>query len=58
MPDVTQGHATFDGHHTWDRVDGDLPAVYSGPAPLVVLRGGPGATYDHLLPLAALADDR
>jgi L-proline amide hydrolase len=38
---------------TWYRVDGDLDA--HGPAPLVVLHGGPGATHDYLANLAELA---
>jgi len=37
---------------TWWRVDGALDA---GPAPLVVLHGGPGATHDYLANLAELA---
>ncbi len=52
---TTEGYADFDGHQTWYRVDGELPAGPGAPAPLVVLHGGPGATHDYLLPLADLA---
>ena len=48
------------GSQTWYRVHGDLPTGSSaadGPAPLVVLHGGPGATHDYLTPLADLAAD-
>jgi L-proline amide hydrolase len=54
---VTEGYAAFDGSQTWYQVHGDLPAVADGPAPLVVLHGGPGATHDYLTPLAGLARD-
>ena len=40
---------------TWYRVAGDLRP--DGPAPLVVLHGGPGATHDYLANLAELARD-
>jgi L-proline amide hydrolase len=53
---VTEGYADFDGHQTWYRVIGDLPDAPGGPAPLVTLHGGPGATHDYLLSLADLAD--
>ena len=49
------GYAEFDGHQTWYRVVGELRP--DGPAPLVVLHGGPGATHDYLLSLADLARD-
>jgi L-proline amide hydrolase len=38
---------------TWYRVDGDLAG--KGPAPLVVLHGGPGAAHDYLTSIADLA---
>jgi L-proline amide hydrolase len=50
---VSEGYADFDGHRTWYRVDGELRA--DGPAPLVTLHGGPGATHDYLLSLTDLA---
>ncbi|MGZ4596740.1 MAG: alpha/beta fold hydrolase, partial [Actinomycetes bacterium] len=51
-----EGYADFDGSQTWYRIDGDLHGA-DGPAPLVVLHGGPGATHDYLTPLAELARD-
>ena len=51
----SEGHAGFDGHQTWYRVVGDLRR--DGPAPLVTLHGGPGATHDYLLSLTDLARD-
>jgi pimeloyl-ACP methyl ester carboxylesterase len=51
--DVTgAGTVPFRGGHTWYRVIGDLPA--GGPAPLLLLHGGPGAEHNSLLPLADL----
>ncbi len=53
---VTEGYAGFEGHQTWYRVVGELPARSgSGPAPLVTLHGGPGATHDYLLSMTDLA---
>lgn len=51
------GYAPFEGHKTWYQVVGDLDAARSGagPAPLVTLHGGPGATHDYLLSMADLA---
>lgn len=46
------GTMPFHGGHTWYRVFGDLSA--DGPAPLLLLHGGPGAVHDGLLPLADL----
>ena len=45
----------FEDGETWYRVTGSLDAA--GPAPLVVLHGGPGGTHDYLLSLADLATD-
>jgi L-proline amide hydrolase len=62
-PPVHEGYADFEGHPVWYQVVGDLAAAQSaaqsgaGPAPLVTLHGGPGATHDYLLSLADLADD-
>jgi L-proline amide hydrolase len=53
-----EGYADFEGHRTWYRVDGKLESGGAdGPAPLVVLHGGPGATHDYLLALTDLARD-
>jgi L-proline amide hydrolase len=41
------------GGWTWYRVEGDLGP--EGPAPLVILHGGPGAAHDYLEPVADLA---
>jgi L-proline amide hydrolase len=58
---VTEGFADFDGHQTWYKVVGDLAAAQAegdaGPAPLVTLHGGPGATHDYLLAMTDLASD-
>jgi L-proline amide hydrolase len=55
-PPVTDGYAAFEGHQTWYQVVGDLPAgAGGGPAPLVTLHGGPGATHDYLLSMTDLA---
>ena len=43
----------WDAGWTWYRVEGDLGA--DGPAPLVILHGGPGAAHDYLEPVADLA---
>ena len=58
MP-VHEGRADFEGHQTWYLAVGDLDAARSGvgPAPLVTLHGGPGATHDYLLSMADLASD-
>jgi L-proline amide hydrolase len=54
-----EGFADFDEHRTWYGVVGDLDAAQGGdgPAPLVTLHGGPGATHDYLLSLTDLAAD-
>jgi L-proline amide hydrolase len=54
---AAEGYAPFRGHQTWYRVVGDLPATPGdGPAPLVTLHGGPGATHDYLLSMTDLAE--
>jgi len=52
---VSEGRAQFDGHETWYRVVGELSG--DGPAPLVTLHGGPGATHDYLLSMTDLGRD-
>jgi L-proline amide hydrolase len=52
---TTEGYADLDGDRTWYQVHGDLDTDATGPAPLVVLHGGPGATHDYLTPLSDLA---
>lgn len=55
--DIFEGSAKFGDHETWYLVVGDLERARSGegPAPLVTLHGGPGATHDYLLPMTDLA---
>ena len=50
---ATEDVAPFNEFETWYRIEGDLRP--DGPAPLVTLHGGPGATHDYLLSLADLA---
>ena len=52
---TSEGLADFEGSQTWYRLEGTFHD--DGPAPLVVLHGGPGATHDYLTPLTALATD-
>jgi L-proline amide hydrolase len=52
-----EGRVPFEGAETWYRVTGSLDTGGDGPAPLVVLHGGPGATHDYLLSLTDLARD-
>jgi L-proline amide hydrolase len=51
---MSEGRMTWDGHETWYRVVGDLE---SGPAPVVVCHGGPGAAHDYTEPIADLSRD-
>jgi L-proline amide hydrolase len=50
-----EGFAEFEGSRTWYRIEGDLDVDADGPAPVVVLHGGPGGTHDGLTPLIGLA---
>jgi L-proline amide hydrolase len=52
---MNEGRAPFDGYETWYRIVGDVSA--DGPAPLVALHGGPGATHDYLLSMTDLGRD-
>lgn len=49
---MSEGRADWDGGWTWYRVEGELGA--EGPAPLVILHGGPGAAHDYLEPVVDL----
>ena len=49
---MTEGRMTWDGHETWYSVFGDLD---SGPTPVIVCHGGPGAAHDYTEPIAELA---
>src|SRR5262249_52819383 len=44
----------WDAGWTWYRVEGELGA--DGPAPLMILHGGPGAAHDYVEPIADLAN--
>jgi L-proline amide hydrolase len=50
---VREGTVQWNGGFTWYRVEGDLAG--DGPAPLVILHGGPGAPHDYLESVADLA---
>ncbi|MDP9345899.1 MAG: proline iminopeptidase-family hydrolase [Actinomycetota bacterium] len=50
---MSEGRLDWEGGWTWYRVEGELDA--GGPAPLVILHGGPGAAHDYLEPVADLA---
>ncbi len=52
-PATTEGAVPFRGGQTWYRITGDLQA--GGPAPLVVLHGGPGVGHNYALMMANLA---
>src|SRR6202011_1820145 len=48
-----EGRMQWGGGWTWYRTEGELGAA--GPAPLVILHGGPGAAHDYLENVADLA---
>ena len=50
---VKEGFVPFRGYRTWYRLVGDDEE--SGKAPLMCLHGGPGASWDYLEPLEAVA---
>ena len=49
---MSEGTMTRDGNETWYRVVGDLE---SGPTPVVICHGGPGAAHDYTEPIANLS---
>jgi L-proline amide hydrolase len=51
---VGEAQLDWSSGRTWFRVEGLLRA--DGPAPLVIIHGGPGAAHDYLEPIAALAN--
>ncbi len=53
MPADTEGRLAWDSGETWYRIVGDLEPD-GGPAPLVILHGGPGAAHDYCEPIADL----
>jgi L-proline amide hydrolase len=50
---ATEGFIPFHGYRTWYRIVGN--GEEPGKLPLLVLHGGPGASYDYLEPLEAMA---
>jgi L-proline amide hydrolase len=51
---VSEGRMVWQQGWTFYRVEGDLHAA--GPAPLVILHGGPGSAHDYVESIATLAD--
>jgi L-proline amide hydrolase len=49
---MTEGRMSWNDHETWYRIVGDLD---SGPTPVIVLHGGPGAAHDYTEPIADLS---
>jgi len=49
---MSEGTMTRDGNGTWYRIVGELD---SGPTPVVICHGGPGAAHDYTEPIADLA---
>ena len=49
---MSEGRLIRDGLETWYRVVGDLE---SGPTPVVICHGGPGAAHDYTEPIANLS---
>jgi L-proline amide hydrolase len=49
---MSEGTMRWEEGSTWYRVDGELAG--DGPAPVVILHGGPGAAHDYVEPIAAL----
>jgi L-proline amide hydrolase len=49
---MSEGTMSRDGLDTWYRVVGDLD---SGPVPVVICHGGPGAAHDYTEPIANLS---
>ena len=55
---MAEGKAPFREFQTWYGVVGEIAGHSTqGPAPVVVLHGGPGATHDYLVPMADLASN-
>ena len=49
---MPEGRMTWNGHETWYRVVG---ALDSGPTPVIICHGGPGAAHDYTEPIAELS---
>jgi len=51
-PEMPDGRMTWNGRETWYRVVGELD---SGPTPVIICHGGPGAAHDYTEPIAELS---
>jgi len=51
---IKEGFIPFRGYRTWYRTVGDREEP--GKLPLICLHGGPGASWDYLEPLEAMAE--
>ena len=49
---MSEGRMLWNGKETWYRIVGDLA---SGPTPVVICHGGPGAAHDYTEPIAELS---
>ena len=49
---MSEGRMSWNGQETWYRVVGDLD---SGPTPVMICHGGPGAAHDYTEPIAELS---
>jgi hypothetical protein len=49
---MAEGRMIWDSHETWYSVLGELD---SGPTPVIVCHGGPGAAHDYTEPIAELS---
>jgi L-proline amide hydrolase len=50
--EMPEGRMSWNGHETWYGVVGDLD---SGPTPVIICHGGPGAAHDYTEPIAELS---
>jgi L-proline amide hydrolase len=49
---MSEGRMSWNGYETWYSIVGDLD---SGPTPVVICHGGPGAAHDYTEPIAELS---
>jgi L-proline amide hydrolase len=49
---MSEGRMSWNGHETWYSVVGELD---SGPTPVIICHGGPGAAHDYTEPIAELS---
>jgi L-proline amide hydrolase len=50
--EMPEGRMSWNGHETWYSVAGELD---SGPTPVIICHGGPGAAHDYTEPIAELS---